>query len=99
MAIKLEKLRDVLGDDISVEKMEEILSLDEKEVDVSEYESKIQELEAENKEIRESFENRIKALWFGKEEVSAPEIEAKGVETPDETESGKNIDAIIEESI
>ena len=99
MSIKLDKLREVLGEDLPVEKMEAILALDEADIDVSEYEAKIATLQSELEQSKTDFEARIKSLWFGKTEVSEPEIEVKGVEAKDEQVDVKSIASIIDESI
>lgn len=99
MSIKLDKLREVLGEELPVEKMEAILALDEADVDVSEYETKIADLQSELEHAKSDFESRIKSLWFGKVETSEPEVEVKGVEAKDEHVDIKSIADIIEETI
>ena len=41
MSIKLDKLKEILGEDVDAEKMEAILLADEADIDVSEYEAKL----------------------------------------------------------
>lgn len=99
MSIKLDKLKEILGDGVDAEKMEAIMLADEADIDVSEYEAKIADLSGQLETARADYEERVKALWFGKSEVSEPEIEAKGVETVDENEEIKDINDIIEETL
>ena len=99
MSIKLDKLKEILGDGVDAEKMEAIMLADEADIDVSEYEAKIADLSGQLESARADYEERVKALWFGKSEVSEPEIEAKGVETVDENEEIKDINDIINETL
>ena len=99
MSIKLDKLKEILGKAVDADKMEAIMLADEADIDVSEYEAKIAELKAQREADRANYEERVKALWFGKSEVSEPEIEAKGVETVDENEEIKDINDIINETL
>lgn len=99
MSIKLDKLKEILADGVDAEKMEAIMLADEPDIDVSEYEAKIAELTAQREADRANYEERVKALWFGKSEVSEPEIEAKGVEAEDEAVEIKDIADIIEETL
>lgn len=99
MSIKLDKLKEILKDGVDPEIMEAIMLADEPDVDTSELEAKLAESEAQLETARADYEERIKALWFGKSEVSKPDIEAKGVETVDENEEIKDINDIIEETL
>lgn len=99
MSIKLDKLKEILGDGVDAEKMEAIMLADEADIDVSEYEAKIADLSGQLESARADYEERVKALWFGKSEVSVPEVEAKGVEAVDENEEIKDINDIINETL
>lgn len=99
MSIKLDKLKEILGDGVDAEKMEAIMLADEADIDVSEYEAKIADLSGQLETARADYEERVKALWFGKSEVSEPEIEAKGVEAEDEAVEIKDIADIIDETL
>lgn len=99
MSIKLDKLKEILKDGVDPEIMEAIMLADEPDVDTSELEAKLAESEAQLESARADYEERVKALWFGKSEVSEPEIEAKGVEAEDEAVEIKDIADIIEETL
>ena len=99
MSIKLDKLKEILKDGVDPEIMEAIMLADEPDVDTSELEAKLAKSEAQLETARADYEERIKALWFGKSEVSEPEIEAKGVEAEDEAVEIKDIADIIEETL
>lgn len=99
MSIKLDKLKEILKDGVDPEIMEAIMLADEPDVDTSELEAKLAESEAQLETARADYAERVKALWFGKSEVSEPEIEAKGVETVDENEEIKDINDIINETL
>lgn len=99
MSIKLDKLKEILKDNVDPEIMEAIMLADEPDIDNSELEAKLAESEAQLESARADYEERVKALWFGKSEVSEPEIEAKGVEAEDEAVEIKDIADIIEETL